>query len=269
MNACLPSWVVMWLLAAAVFAGCKWLTWRQCRKEAGLHQGAWALAYLMAWPGMDPRAFLGSASASNPPPREWIWAGLKTLLGAGLFWGVARHATACGELLTGWIGLVGLALLIHFGIFHLLSLAWRRIGIEAHPLMQAPLGATSLGDFWGRRWNSAFRDLAHAMLFRPLQRHAGVRLAALCVFLVSGLVHDLVISVPAKGGYGWPTAYFAIQGAGALMERSALGKTLGLGRNLFGRAFTLSVVVLPAFWLFHPPFIRHVAIPMMRAWGAL
>ncbi len=263
------AWVNMWLLSVAVFAACKGLTWCQVRKESGLRRGAWTLAYLMAWPGMDPRAFLGSQVPQKPPARDWLWAGFKTLLGAGLFWGAARHVTAGGDLLTGWTGLLGLGLLLHFGAFHLLALTWRRAGVDARPLMQAPLAASSLGDFWGRRWNSAFRDLAHAMVFSPLRRCIGIPLAALVVFAVSGLVHDLVISLPAKAGYGGPTTYFLIQGAGSMLERSQVGQSLGLGGGLAGRAFTLGVVLLPAFCLFHPPFLRVVLLPMMHAWGAL
>ena len=87
-------------------------------------------------------------------------------------------------------------------------------------------------------------------------------------FIASGLVHDLVISVHAAGGYGLPTAYFAAQGAALLLERSSLGRAWGLGRGLAGRAFAAACVVAPLPWLFHPTFVRNVVVPLLTATGA-
>src|SRR3712207_8481667 len=42
----------------------------------------------------------------------------------------------------------------------------------------------------------------------------------------------------AGSGYGLPTIYFLIQAAGLFVERSVLGKRLGLARGLPGRAWT-------------------------------
>src|SRR5206468_39151 len=122
----------------------------------------------------------------------------------------------------------GLVFMLHFGIFHLLSWFWRSRGYNAKPLMNWPILATSVADFWGRRWNTAFRDITHRYLFRPLQKSWGPRAAVLGGFGVSGLIHELVISVPAGGGYGLPTLYFLLQGCALLAERSRLGKAIGL-----------------------------------------
>ena len=134
--------------------------------------------------------------------------------------------------------------------------------------MRAPLLATSLGDFWGARWNTGFHALAHKFLFRPLVRLGGKVPAVLGVFLASGLVHDLVITVPARGGYGLPTAYFLLQGFGLVLERSAFGRRLGLGAGIRGRVFAIAITAGPAFWLFPPGFVHHVILPMLHAIGA-
>jgi hypothetical protein len=266
----LPSWVFMWLLAATVFAVCKYLTWQRVAHLEIPWQAR--TAYFFAWPGMDAEGFLGvPASAPCRPPsrRECLFALSKTLLGAALFWGCARHVSGEHPLVRGWIGLAGLVFMLHFGTFHILSCFWRRRGRNAHPLMNWPVLATSVADFWGRRWNTAFRDLTYRFLFEPLSKRWGLYAATLAGFGVSGLIHDLVISFPAGGGYGLPTLYFVLQGFALLGERSRLGRTLGLRGGLIGRSFAWLVVLTPALLLFHPPFVSQVVLPFMQASGAL
>jgi membrane bound O-acyltransferase family protein len=159
--------------------------------------------------------------------------------------------------------MIGMILVLHFGTFHLLSLGWRGVGVNATPVMRSPLFASSLADFWGRRWNTAFHELAARFTFRPLRPVIGVTGATLLVFLVSGLVHELVISVPAHGGYGLPTGYFLIQGAAVAGERTQLARRLGLGQGRRGWLFTALVVAGPAFWLFPPAFVHNVILPML------
>jgi hypothetical protein len=265
-----PPWVTMWALALVIYLGCKWLTWRRASWPGGpwwLHLG-----YLLAWPGLDAPAFLGSLSSSarpRPRPEEWLFALAKFLLGVGLFWGVARWLTGWPAYLVGWVGMVGLVLMLHFGIFHLLSCAWRSLGVQqARPLMNWPLASVSVSEFWGRRWNTAFRDLTHRFLFRPLTARFGPRWALFSGFVFSGVVHDLVISVPAGGGYGGPTLFFVLQGLALLVERSPWGRKIGLGSGWRGWAFTAGVLLAPAMALFHPPFVERVVVPFMQVVGA-
>lgn len=258
----LPAWVWMWVLATAIFAVCKALAFANARPGGGWRR----VAFLLAWPGMDANAFIHGV-ATRPAFAEWCAALAKTALGAALYFGVARHFAH--PLATGWIGMTGVIFLLHFGSFHLLSLAWRTIGICAEPIMRQPLAAQSLGEFWGRRWNLAFNDIAERFVFRPCVPKFGVPLAGLAAFVASGVIHEAVISLPAGAGWGLPTAYFFAQGLGSAFERSQAGRRLGLRRGWRGRSFTLFVAAAPAFFLFHPPFIRNIVIPMMRATGAL
>ena len=262
-----PAWLVMWTLAGGVYCAGKLLTWRAAG-DAGHGATRWRhTGYLLAWPGMDAPAFLAKTSAGRPGCREWTAATTKTALGAGLVFVVVPAASAGPALVTGWLGMLGLVLLLHFGTFHLLSCAWRCGGVEARPLMASPLRAVSVAEFWGRRWNTAFRDLTHGFVFTPLRRRLGPPVAILAGFVGSGLVHDLVISLPARGGYGGPTSFFAIQGAALLMERSDAGRRLGLGRGIRGRIFTAAVLLLPLPWLFHRAFVERVVVPFLHALG--
>ncbi len=264
-----PAWALTWLLTFAIFFGVKWLTWRRTPAPAA----PWwrHLAYLVAWPGLGAAAFLDPRPlprGAKPGADEWARALRNLILGAAVFWGLARLVPEGYPLVTGWVGLLGLALMLHFGSLQLLSCAWRAVGVDAQPLMKRPASSVSVSEFWGRRWNTAFRDLAHRFLFRPLSARLGPRRGLLAGFLFSGLVHDLVISVPAGAGFGLPTLFFLIQAGAIAVERSAAGRALGLGRGGRGWAFTALALLLPAGLLFHPWFIERVVVPFMAAVGA-
>jgi alginate O-acetyltransferase complex protein AlgI len=267
--ATVPRWAVMWLLAVAMFAAGK----AAMLRGAGLRRWRFA-GFAFGWVGMDPGPFLGNVRVDNGVPAgTWRWSLLNTAAGSALLWGAARHFTH--PLAAGWTGMVGLILVLHFGIFGLLAHAWRAAGIPVVPIMRCPVAATSLSEFWGRRWNLPFRDLAHQLVFTPTSRCWGHKAALWLSFAASGVAHELVISVPAGAGYGLPTAYFLLQALGITLERrvdrKASCRSKGgpsntmLRRWLWTHAFT----VLPAGLLFHPPFVERVMVPFFHAIGAL
>jgi hypothetical protein len=265
----LPAWGFMWLLAVTIFAALKWLTWWRARKN--VEHARWrSIAYLVAWPGMDADSFLDSNQLpQRPAPHAWLWAIFETVLGAVCLWGLARLVLSGNGLLRGWIGMFGLILLLHFGTFQLVAYFWQSLGVAATPIMNAPLRSHSLSEFWGKRWNLGFRQLSHDLIFRPLHGALGVGGAGFLVFVASGLLHDLVISIPARGGYGLPTIYFVVQGAGVAIERSHAGRRIGLGRGVSGWIFMAVITATPVFWLFHRPFVNNVILPFLHAIGAL
>jgi predicted DCC family thiol-disulfide oxidoreductase YuxK len=262
-------WIFMWLMTGAIFFGCKWLTFWRARQCIDSNLGR-SLGYLFGWAGMDAASFLGprreQGNVSALTSRVSL-ALLKILLGILFIFGLARLAP--NQLLAGWIGMIGMILILHFGLFDLAAIAWRIAGINAQPIMNAPIRATSLSEFWGRRWNGAFNQLVVDVLFRRLARSIGVVRATLTAFLLSGLLHELVISFPARAGYGLPTTYFLWQGWGVVAQRSTVGNQLAFRHGISGRIFTILIAAGPAFWLFHPPFVRNVILPFMKAIGAL
>jgi len=251
----LPAWAWMWSLAVVLYFGFKWITWIRARRRGLRISMVRGIGYWLLWPGMSPMAFV--ISTYRPQPKEWAGAFANTALGAILIWLVARQVPVGNNLLAGWIGWIGLGLLLHFGVMRFAALAWR-----VEPIMRIPILADSLHDFWSARWNTAFRDLAHALWFEPIRRRCGVGAATLGVFLLSGAVHELVISLPAGAGYGLPTLYFTLQGLGMLVERK--------WRRFFCRRLVTWIVVAgPAFWLFPPSFMNRVVVPFLCVIGAL
>jgi alginate O-acetyltransferase complex protein AlgI len=264
-----PPWVFMWLLSFAVYFSLKWLTWWRARSRVA-HRAWRSVAYLLGWPGMDADAFLDERHCVRPPePAIWIRATFEMIFGALLLWVIARSIPQEHPLLRGWVGMLGLIFLLHFGTFQIVALLWRSLGVDAEPIMSAPLRSTSLTEFWGRRWNLGFREFAHELVFRPLYRSLGANGAGFAVFAVSGLIHDLVISLPARGGYGLPTLYFLLQGAGVTFEHSQVGKRLGLGSGVRGWCFMTVFLTVPVFGLFHPWFVERVILPFMQALRAI
>lgn len=245
----MKPWVAMWVYAFAMYLFFKILSWPR-----HISVGA-QLIYLFAWPGMDS-SVLQRGPRTLAPAIEWLSALAKTLFGISLLWILPRHLPVWAQ---GWSGMFGLIFVLHFGIFHLIALLLRANGYAVRRIMNAPLLATSIADFWGKRWNMAFRDLAHSNVFSRLAMKFGAATAIVATFFFSGLLHEIVISLPVMRGFGGPTLYFVIQALGMLIERRALKS----------RAFTLLVVLLPAPLLFHEPLLEGVMIPFLHAIGGL
>ncbi len=255
----LPRWAWMWLLAGGLFLLGKQAVFARM-KRSGTSWPLWkTLAWFFAWPGMNARDFERSGQEC---PRSRVFALAKILIGSFLLWGEARYFDH--PLAAGWCGMIGLILVLHFGIFDLIAIFWQALGFRAAPIMNAPVASLLLAEFWGRRWNSAFRDLAHPFVFVPAAKRWGLHSALWVSFAVSGLAHELVISVPAGAGFGLPTAYFILQALGITLERNTKLKGRAT-RWLLTHAFT----ALPAFILFHPPFVERVMVPFFHAIGAL
>lgn len=260
----------MWVLCFGLYGTAKLRTLAEATTDHRPRFDRRAAAYLFLWPGMDAARFLDrERRVATPPPGEWAVAYGSTLFGVILTWGVARRCFLTSPLLAGWVGMIGGIFCLHFGTFHLLSLAWRAAGVDAPPLMRSPHRATSVTAFWGERWNHAFHRLVLRHVFRPLARRTGASPALWISFLVSGLIHDLVISVPARSGGGLPTLYFLLQACGMTTEKTAIALKLGLGRGEIGRTFMLLCVAAPAGLLFHPPFVERVILPFLRTIYAL
>jgi alginate O-acetyltransferase complex protein AlgI len=242
----LPRWALMWLLAG----GCFFLVKALVAQKAA----ATSAAFMFLWPGMDAAAF--------HRPRKQVAAawGPSALLHLTLGFVFFALAHAVGNpFWAGWIGMVALVMCLHFGLFRLVAAFWRHQGRDVVPIMSAPLLARSVAEFWGQRWNLAFRDAALCLLVRPLQRNLGLRGAVFVVFLVSGLLHEIVISAPTGAGYGGPTLYFLLQGLCVMLERGCPLRT-----QIIWRARTWVTILLPLPLLFPEDFVLRVMHPFFQ-----
>ena len=228
-----------------------------------------ALLFLLAWPGMNRAEFLNrrtnrcAGASSNAP---WSAMG-RIALGALILWGGLPMIADLSPLLRGWVAMFGLICLLHFGVLDLMAWACRAYRWNARPLMLQPLRSKTIAEFWGVRWNTAFTHLARHYIYLPTVRWIGPEPTMVVVFLASGLIHELVITLPAGGGYGLPTIYFMIQAAGMILEKRIFARKGRNGGTALRRAFTMTILATPIGLLFPPVFIHNIILPMLQAFG--
>lgn len=212
------------------------------------------------WFGMRPAIF-GTLGAPALPGAGVLAArgARRFAVGALLFLGARAIAAslplAAARIVATPMALVALSLMLHFGLLDLSAAFWRTRGVAADSLFRDPLRSASLSEFWSRRWNVGFAEMLAVAVNRPLRRPAGPAAALLASFLASGVLHELAISVPARGGYGLPTLYFAIHGVLVLAEKRRWLRP--------SRPLTLAALILPLPLCFHLPFLRAVVWPLV------
>ena len=222
------------------------------------------LAYFL-WIGVQPRPFLPSYVLPSSAPRP-TWQGflLNAATGAVILWGVSYLLPdGTSLLIRAWVGLIGWALLRFFAAFDGVTLLYRWLGFPVEKSFFNPAAATSLGDFWGRRWNRFMSGFMRDMLFIPLTRKVGAVGATLAVFLYSGVLHEF-LSVLAHRSYGGPTLYFLIQGIAFLVEGTRPVRRWLFRSSVVGRCWTALVVIGPIALVIPPDFLYDVIVPVLR-----
>ena len=249
-------WQVMWTLGVVIFFILKGVL-LAVRPAAS----RWAAAnFLVATPTLEPEAYARPGGERLPSP--FWWRGIVGLVAAGgTFLLVVPLLRPWSEWAAGLLAMCAICGALHFGVFVFIVAMQRRLGFDVQPIMDRPWASTSLAEFWGRRWNRAFRDVATRLLARPLLRKRwSPLLVSGLVFLASGVVHDVVMSAPA-GGWGRPTAYFLLQFAGLALQRTPLARRWRLDRGLRGWIVTAVVLLAPVPLLFHRPYCVDIMLP--------
>jgi alginate O-acetyltransferase complex protein AlgI len=214
---------------------------------------------------MQPRRFLPENVPTKDDVRPTL-GGVLTNVVAGLVflklipWLMPASAPF---FLRVWSGLIGAALLNLFVRFDIAVALFRWLGFKVERLWNCPGAATSVADFWGQRWNLVMSGLGREAIFMPLARRAGGTVALAAVFVYSGLVHEAV-SFGARGGYGGPTAYFLIQGAGIWLEGRRWARRLTRARPWLGRVWAALVVVGPLGLMLHRPCMDAIVVRLLR-----
>jgi hypothetical protein len=141
------------------------------------------------------------------------------LLGAvGIAIVSSRHATAQPELVA-WLG----GTIAGYGLVDALASTLRAVlaglGVDSAPMQRDPILSTSVGEFWGERWNRAVGAWLRRHVFFPVTRRAGVLAGVGASFLWSGLFHGYAVfaSVGVAPALRM-TAFFLVQGLFVALE---------------------------------------------------
>lgn len=206
--------------------------------------------FSLLWFGMDPGTF-----RSNRPGLTWKrdveLGSLLTVIGVLGGWFVWS---------IGWrqilVMFVPLSLAFHFGILRILKGVLRLAGFPVRTLFPNPLEAKGITDFWGRRWNVGYSQMLQRLVGRPVEGILGKNGGVMAVFIASGLLHEIAISLPVRSGYGLPTLYFTFHGLLVLLE--------GKWKRPLGKIPALLAVTVPLAWLFPPTFQNEIIAPCIE-----
>jgi alginate O-acetyltransferase complex protein AlgI len=245
-----PAWVRMVAIVATMLLGMKAVVASNVTQALTFRQ--W-IAFTL-WPGMRPAIFASLGSRPREGARKLARDGAISFAAGATLLMAARELTtrlspAAARICATPLLLVGLSLMLHFGLLNFLAAWWRTRGVPAERLFRDPLHAASLTDFWSRRWNLAFSEMTAVAIYRPIKRLAGPQLAVFASFVMSGLLHEMAISVPARGGYGLPTLYFALHG-------------FLVSQKIKSRTAMFVALIAPILLVFHLPFLRAIIWPL-------
>lgn len=208
--------------------------------------------FLFAWPGVIPDHFRERRQAQAIDPARFLAAWARMALGALSIVVLAIYALHIPDRLLGLAGIAALLLTIHLGICELLPWSLRWAGFAVPLLFDRPWAASSLAEFWSRRWNLAFIEMNQRLFLRPVYRYFGKRGSRFALFALSGMLHELGLSFPAGAGWGGPLGYFLLQGALVAAEERF---------RIANRVWVWLWLIAPSPLLFHEPFRRTLIVP--------
>jgi hypothetical protein len=233
-------------------------------KENQLNFKQWCL-FCYAWFGMNPLPFRSFPAKPLTDYSSYFKKGITRILAGivlinimSLIWKSLHDATF--DFVVHLFYLIGLSLILHFGLLNISAGSLRRMGIPVTSLFKDPIKSQTLQEFWSKRWNIAFVELTTLAVVRPLKKRFGAQTAFWISYAFSGLLHELAISLPVNHGFGKPFLYFIIQAFLIMTIEKYLIKNLPNG--ILRTIWVLACLFVPIFLLFHTEFILKIVVPL-------
>ena len=223
------------------------------------------VVFASGWAGMRAQPFETLGGPALPNAWPMVRFGVSRIVAGFIFIAIAHGIVALHlnpdltYISVSASLLVGLSLILHFGLLSISAGMWRLHGANTYLLFRQPAKALSLNEFWSKRWNIAFSEMTSVAIFRPLKNRIGAPMALMLAFAFSGLLHELALSVPVNSGYGLPMLYFIIQGLLVLLERVLINNNASFLKNKsIAHLWVFFWLVIPMPLLFHEQFIKQV-----------
>ncbi|GAB3927913.1 wax synthase family protein [Mucilaginibacter myungsuensis] len=227
------------------------------------------LVFAGGWAGMRAQPFETLGSPALPGAWKMIGYGISRVFSGAMLIALA-HIIRSQWAPVGFVYalisvllLIGFSLILHFGLLSISAGTYRLQGVNTYLLFRQPAMATSLTEFWSKRWNIAFSEMTSVAIFRPLKNKFGSAGALILAFAFSGLLHELALSVPVSAGYGLPMLYFLLHGGLVLTEKALTVRKIKLLQHpVVARVWIFFWLAVPMPLLFHPAFIKGILWPL-------
>ncbi|KAJ0246371.1 Wax synthase domain-containing protein [Hirschfeldia incana] len=137
--------------------------------------------------------------------------------------------------------------------------------LELEPQFNEPYLATSLQDFWGKRWNLMVSEILRPTVYEPMLRLPvlpkkwAYAPAALATFVVSGIMHELIFFYMGRLRPSWRLMSFFLLHGVCIMAEISLKKAIRRRWRLptiVARTLTILFVFTTGILLFFPEFQR-------------
>ncbi|MBA0809789.1 hypothetical protein Gohar_025411 [Gossypium harknessii] len=141
-------------------------------------------------------------------------------------------------------------------------------GLEIEPQFHEPYLSTSLQVFWGRKWNLMVTSILRPTVYYPMRR-ISTRLvgsrwtslpAIITVFVVSGLMHELMYYYVTRVAPTWEmTWFFILHGVAVAAEvvvKKVVPEKMRLHSVVSG-ALAMGFLAVTAIWLLLLPLMRN------------
>ncbi|KAI3718639.1 hypothetical protein L6452_19518 [Arctium lappa] len=141
------------------------------------------------------------------------------------------------------------------------------VGVEIEPQFDEPHHATSVQNFWGKRWNLMVSGILRPTVYQPArtifsylvpERWVSVP-AIFSTFLVSGIMHEMIFYYLGRLTPTYEVTWFFIVHGLWVGTEVVVKKTMDRRFDpppAVTRPLTLTFVILTSFWLFFPPLLR-------------